>query len=45
MEMIVKIKIGFCNTFEIINILNTIIITFISYQMKWLHTKHNGFSP
>jgi hypothetical protein len=45
MEMIIIIKTGFWKTFEIINILKTIIITFTSYQMRWLNTNDNGFSP
>jgi hypothetical protein len=42
MKKIIIIKSGFCKTFGINNILNTIITSFVSNQMRWLDGEGNG---
>jgi len=42
MRKIIIIKVGFCKTFRINNIINPIIILFISYQMRWLDDNDDG---
>jgi hypothetical protein len=39
------VKIDFCKTFGISNIINPIITPFVSYQIKWLDGNNNGLPP
>ncbi len=41
----IKLKLAFCKTFEIKNILKTIIEWFVLNQMKWLDGEGNGLLP
>jgi hypothetical protein len=39
------VKIDFCKTFGISNIINPIITPLVSYQIKWLDGNNNGLPP
>jgi hypothetical protein len=42
MKKIIIVKVGFYKTFGINKVLNTIITSFVSNQMKWLDGVSNG---
>jgi hypothetical protein len=45
MKKIIIIKVGFCRTFGINNILNTINTSFVSNRMRWLDGESNDLLP
>jgi hypothetical protein len=45
MRKIIIIKVGFCKTFGINNIVNPIITPLILYQMRWLDGNNNELTP
>jgi hypothetical protein len=45
MKKIIIIKVGFCRTFGINNILNTINTSFVSNRMRWLDGESNDLHP
>jgi hypothetical protein len=45
MKKKIIVKVGFCKTFGINNVLNTIITSFVSNQMRWLDVEGNGLLP
>jgi hypothetical protein len=42
-KKIIIVKVGSYKTFGINNVLNTIITSFVSNQMRWLDEESNGF--
>jgi hypothetical protein len=45
MKKITIIEVGFCKTFGINNIVNSIITPLILYQMRWLDGNNNELTP
>jgi hypothetical protein len=43
MKKIIIVKVGFYKTFGVNNILNIIITSYVSNQMRWLDGEGNGF--
>ncbi len=43
MKKITIVKVGFCKTFGVNIVLNVIITSYVSNQMRWLDGEINGF--